>query len=172
MCSCLPCFVVLRKERRKSKKRKSISCREYYCYKLQIRPKIRTILLHAKRLLQQYSVDMYIKLETSRLDYFRNKHEEIRAHLYQGFVDSVVMGEIQARNIGKKIILPASFIGGPIDMRKRYVDAMALVQRFRKPDIFLTMTCNPNWPEIKKNYVLEKHLKIDRTLLHEFFMLN
>lgn len=48
------------------------------------------------------------------------------------------------------MILPASFIGGPRDMRKRYMDAMALVQRFGKPDLFLTMTCNPNWREIKE----------------------
>lgn len=27
---------------------------------------------------------------------------------------------------------------------------MALVQQFGKPHIFLTMTCNPNWPEIKE----------------------
>ena len=35
-------------------------------------------------------------------------------------------------------------------MRKRYMDAMALVQVFGKPDIFLTITCNPNWFEIKE----------------------
>ena len=29
------------------------------------------------------------------------------------------------------------------------MDAMAIVQRFEKPDIFLTITCNPNWQEIK-----------------------
>jgi hypothetical protein len=29
------------------------------------------------------------------------------------------------------------------------MDAMALVQKFGKPDIFLTMTYNPNWDEIK-----------------------
>nr|XP_043611927.1 uncharacterized protein LOC122583606 [Erigeron canadensis] len=34
-------------------------------------------------------------------------------------------------------------------MRQKYIDAMTLVQKFGKPDIFLTMTCNPNWPEIK-----------------------
>jgi hypothetical protein len=34
-------------------------------------------------------------------------------------------------------------------MRHRYMDAMALVRRFGKPDIFLTMTYNPNWDEIK-----------------------
>ncbi|GAA0158474.1 hypothetical protein LIER_38661 [Lithospermum erythrorhizon] len=27
---------------------------------------------------------------------------------------------------------------------------MALVQEFGHPDLFLTMTCNPNWPEIKE----------------------
>ena len=34
-------------------------------------------------------------------------------------------------------------------MRHQYMDAMALVQKFGKPDIFLTMTCNPNWDGIK-----------------------
>ena len=28
------------------------------------------------------------------------------------------------------------------------MDAMTLVQKYGKPDIFLTMTCNPNWSEI------------------------
>ena len=50
--------------------------------------------------------------------------------------------------MGKRWVLPASFIGGPRDMRRRYMDAMALVQKYGKPDIFLTMTCNPNWEEI------------------------
>lgn len=33
-------------------------------------------------------------------------------------------------------------------MQKRYMDAMALVQRFGKPGIFLTITCNPSWKGI------------------------
>ncbi len=28
---------------------------------------------------------------------------------------------------------------------------MALVKKFGKPDLFLTMTANPNWPEIADN---------------------
>ncbi|WVZ76660.1 hypothetical protein U9M48_024616 [Paspalum notatum var. saurae] len=35
-------------------------------------------------------------------------------------------------------------------MRRRYLDAMALVRKYGKSDIFLTMTCNPNWEEIKR----------------------
>ncbi|KAL2498900.1 ATP-dependent DNA helicase [Abeliophyllum distichum] len=82
------------------------------------------------RLLQQYVVDMYIKVETSRLDYFRNNQSEIRAELYQGIVDSLETGECSGARIGKIIVLPSSFTGGPRDMQKRFNDAMALVQRF------------------------------------------
>nr|XP_016470854.1 PREDICTED: uncharacterized protein LOC107793057 [Nicotiana tabacum] len=36
-------------------------------------------------------------------------------------------------------------------MRRPYMDAMALVQRFGKPDLFITMTCNADWAEIQEN---------------------
>ncbi|XP_020266488.1 uncharacterized protein LOC109841977 [Asparagus officinalis] len=91
---------------------------------------------------------MYIKLETTRLDYFRKKQAEIRAELFQGIVDSVAAGEVKAYQVGKRIVLPSLFIGGPRDMRRRYLDVMSLVQRFGKPDFFITMTCNPEWEEI------------------------
>ena len=45
-------------------------------------------------------MDMYIKLETSRLDFFFcNKQHEIRSGLYQGIVDSVHAGETQGNNL-------------------------------------------------------------------------
>ena len=53
--------------------------------------------------------------------------------------------------LGKRIVLPASFIGGPRDMWHRYADAMALVQHHGKPYLFLTMTCNLAWPETKEH---------------------
>lgn len=40
-------------------------------------------------------------------------------------------------------------------MHKRYLDAMTLVDKYGKPDIFLTMTCNPKWCEITNE--LKKH---------------
>jgi hypothetical protein len=33
-------------------------------------------------------------------------------------------------------------------MNQLYQDSMALVRKFRKPDLFITMTCNLNWLEI------------------------
>ncbi|KAL7085708.1 hypothetical protein ACP275_14G295400 [Erythranthe tilingii] len=135
-------------------KKHNVSCREYYCYKAQMREGHCSVILHSGRLGQQYIIDMYIKLETSRLDYYRSEQlqKEIRIESYQGVVDSLSIDRnIQSSDIGRRMVLPSSFIGEPRDMRRRYVNAMALVERFGKPDIFLTMTCNPTWKEITDN---------------------
>jgi hypothetical protein len=121
--------------------------REYYCYKFQIRPTENVILLGG-RLLQQFAVDIYNKIETSRLQFCEHNQTRIRADLYQGIVDCVSAGEVQLSRVGRRVVLPASFIGGPRDMRRRFLDAMALVQDDGKPDIFLMFTCNPSWDEI------------------------
>lgn len=34
-------------------------------------------------------------------------------------------------------------------MYQLYQDAMAIVRKFGKPDLFITFTCNPNWIEIQ-----------------------
>ena len=114
-------------------------------------PGIFNPVFFGKRLFQQFDVDTYMKIESSRLDYIRNNQQELRADLYQGLVDSLHAGEGRADAIGKRIVLSTSFIRGPRDMRRRYMDAMALVRKYGKLDIFLTMTCNPNWDEIKQH---------------------
>ena len=48
-------------------------------------------------------------------------------------------------------MLPRSFPGGDSDMMRRYLNAMAIVQHFGKPDYFITMTCNLQWQEITEN---------------------
>ncbi|XP_021764733.1 uncharacterized protein LOC110729312 [Chenopodium quinoa] len=137
----------LRAVRHRTRADKYVSPREYYAYKLQIRP--HNMLLRAGRCFQQFVVDMYVKIQNTRLDYLRNNQDTIRFDLYQGILDSVTNGETDASKIGHVVILPPSFIGCPRDLRRRYLNAMALVQRYGKPDLFITMTCNANWPEIK-----------------------
>ncbi|DBA01164.1 TPA: hypothetical protein N0F65_002299 [Lagenidium giganteum] len=46
-------------------------------------------------------------------------------------------------------MLPLSFTGGPRHLQKLYQNAMAIVRKLGKPALFITMTCNPNWPEIQ-----------------------
>ena len=36
-------------------------------------------------------------------------------------------------------------------MKQRYQDAMCIVEKYGKPDLFLTVTCNPKWPKIVNN---------------------
>ena len=56
--------------------------------------------------------------------------------------------------IGKIIILPSIFLGSPRYMMQNYQDAMAIVRSKGKSDLFITMTCNPNWREIRDNLYL------------------
>ncbi|KAJ8973888.1 hypothetical protein NQ317_019301 [Molorchus minor] len=53
--------------------------------------------------------------------------------------------------VGRAIVLPSGFQGGPCFMQRQYLDAMTVVARHGKPDLFVTFTCNPTWPEIAQN---------------------
>ncbi|ONM33732.1 hypothetical protein ZEAMMB73_Zm00001d041806 [Zea mays] len=128
--------------------------------KMWICPGVFNPILHGKRLFQQFAVDTYIKIESSRLDFICKNQDQLRADLYQGLVDIMLDGDVRAEKVGKRTVLSALFIGGPRDMRRRYMDDMALVQKFGKPDIFLTMTCNPNWDEIRRELLPDRHRKI------------
>ena len=55
------------------------------------------------------------------------------------------------RNPGKVVILPSSFQGSPRAMQQNYQDAMAIVAKYGKPDLFLTFTCNPKNSDILAN---------------------
>lgn len=134
-----------------SKVDRHISCREYYAYKIQSRHN--NMLLRAGRCFQQYIEDMYVKIENTRLNFFRKNQATIREDLYQGILDIVGSGENNAGNVGHRVVLPPSFLGGPRDMKRRYLNAMSLVQRYGKTDLFITMTFNVNWPEIKQDLV-------------------
>jgi hypothetical protein len=102
-----------------------------------------------KRLFHEYIVDQYAKIEIGRIKYVKFHQSEIRAELYSGLLDAINKNDkSDPKLIGKIIILPASFTGGPRQMMQLFQDAMAVVRCFGKPDLFITFTCNPNWIEI------------------------
>ncbi|UYV70161.1 hypothetical protein LAZ67_7002036 [Cordylochernes scorpioides] len=51
--------------------------------------------------------------------------------------------------IGRQVIIPSSFVGSPRHMHEYAQDCMAYVRKYGRPDLFITFTCNPEWPEIK-----------------------
>ena len=53
-------------------------------------------------------------------------------------------------NMGTRVILPSTVTQSPRYFNQLYQDSMAMVRRYGKPDLFITMTCNPKWDEITR----------------------
>ena len=97
-------------------------------------------------------VDAYTKIEGNELTYIRTHQAQLRVESYQGLVDHIHRrAEAEDANVGRIVILPSTFQGSPRNMHQNYQDAMTIVKKFGKPDIFLTMTANRNWPEVREN---------------------
>ena len=60
-------------------------------------------------------------------------------------------GDGGLKNVGKRVILSSSFIGGDRYMHQEYLDSIGLYQHYGHPHGFATMTYNPNWHEIQEN---------------------
>jgi hypothetical protein len=99
------------------------------------------IMFYGGWLFQQWLVDMYVKVESMRRDWYSlPKHQKIiQAELYRGIVDTLKASETCASEVGRLIVLPRNFNGGERDVQARFLDAMTLVQRFGKPDYFVTI---------------------------------
>ena len=95
---------------------------------------------------------MYVKIESQRLNYIRQNQQQLRVESYQGLIDQL---QIQTENLqlqpGRMVILPSSFQGSPRALLQNYQDAMAIISKYGKPDLFITFTCNPRWKEIIEN---------------------
>ncbi|KAH9076748.1 hypothetical protein Ae201684P_010682 [Aphanomyces euteiches] len=112
--------------------------------------------LHASGpLLQMFAVDNFAKVENQRLGFLRDQTNNLRSDTYRAVHDAV-SHDVDVNSIGKRIVLPSSYTGGPRYMRQRYLDAMAIVRKYGRPDLFITVTCNPKWVEIDRELELAK----------------
>lgn len=141
----------------------SITMADYGAFHLQIRTDGFVALQRSGRLLQEYMVDMYIQVESQRLDYIRRHQLALRAEQYARIGEALrppprpppaarapppARPQVGADVGRRRTVLPGSFVGGPRDMRSRYADALAIVRHTSKPTYFITMTCNAQWQEI------------------------
>jgi hypothetical protein len=121
-----------------------------------------------------------MQAENGKLTWVKCNQDVLRADVYKGVADAVYNGDSDAKAVGKRIVLPSSFNvrtkhgvyswqvcypvrqvchdlspvlmlqAGPRHMQQLYQDAMAMVRKTGKPDLFITMTCNPQWREIQE----------------------
>ena len=71
-----------------------------------------SVLLTAKRLLKQFFVDAYCKIETEWLKFLRLEQTTSRADCYQDLHDVILDSDGDPRNVGRRLILPSTFTGG------------------------------------------------------------
>ncbi|XP_053598610.1 uncharacterized protein LOC128668835 [Microplitis demolitor] len=139
-----------RDEKTKRPLNKTVSASEFYSYRIMERNGEENHLLLFRTLLNQFLVDMYAKIETERLNWIRNHQTNLRSEEYVHLKDALTKTDGQITEIGKMVVLPSSFTGGPRYMHEQTQDAMTYVRHFGRPDLFITFTCNPKWEEIEE----------------------
>ncbi|CAI9734333.1 Hypothetical predicted protein [Octopus vulgaris] len=73
----------------------------------------------------------------------------LKVEQYRGLAENLRNAANRAEaEVGRTVILSLSF---PWNMYERHQDTTSIVHIYRPPDIFLTVTCNPNWQEVREN---------------------
>ena len=134
-------------------------------YQLQIRIGSDNRFLCADKLTQQYQVDLQAGIESERIRWHVNNQQTVRRLRVNGLEDALSNEDlIQEHEPGTKTYLSASLTYSPRWYKGKCQDAIALVQAYSKPSLFITMTCNPNWPEIQ-NEIQRDNTELDKTFL-------
>ena len=111
-------------------------------------------ILQARGLFWRYLVDQYCEIDAGRLYYLRHNEQALHASDYTAlreFLHEFRRGEEEddAVRTGRFFILPSTHIGGDRYMSQQMHEVIPISNKIRHPDIFLTVTCNTNWFEIR-----------------------
>ncbi|QQP37176.1 ATP-dependent DNA helicase [Caligus rogercresseyi] len=131
---------------------KTVTASQYTRFRLQVRDPTRYFnqVLRLGKLTQQYMCDGFARQESGRMNYVRYHQKEIRAEKYSCAYDALHHEEGREA-VGKMIILPPTITGSPRWYKEAFHDSMAVVRQKGCPDLFITFTCNPEWPEVKES---------------------
>lgn len=125
------------------------------------------------RLFQEWVIWMWMTTEDQKLNYQSLNQKALRADTYRNVRDIINARQLEITSRGDALhaddhqmrigtkILSRSMVGSPRWYHKQFLDAMAICREYHKPDYFITMTCNPHWPEIK-DHLLPNQTAQDR----------
>ena len=99
------------------------------------------------RLSCEYLCDMYSRIEEERLKFIRRSKQT---------ADTNVLDE-ETVDDSDNLELPCSFMGSRKWASEQTADSLALARTYGPPSFFITMTCNPDWPEIKSQLRAGQH---------------
>ncbi len=127
-------------------------------------------LFRAGRLFQQYVATQAARCDVYRAAWIRSPagQKQIRAEEYGSLVDAAAQGDDLSR-VGKAVVCPSSEHGSRRAMAVLFLNCMAMVQRFGRPDLFITVTCNPNHPDILRSLLPGQHPTDRPDLIARYF---
>ncbi|XP_031127618.1 uncharacterized protein LOC116029715 [Ipomoea triloba] len=71
-----------------------VSQREFFAYRIHDRFNEVSTMLYARRLFQQFLIDAYTMVKSSKLLYIRNNQKALRCEAYKGLLDALTRGEV------------------------------------------------------------------------------
>ncbi|XP_074306350.1 uncharacterized protein LOC141641592 [Silene latifolia] len=107
-------------------------------------------LLQSGKAYHQFLVDGFASVESHRLNFIRYNQDLLRVDNYNNLRRAVERGDVEPSSADSRLIVPSSLVGGGAYMRVNYLDTMTICRWFGYPDLFITFTCNPKWPEITR----------------------
>ena len=150
----------------------SVTLTEWGRYHLMHRDSV-THLHKCERLTMEFLCDVWAQVESRSAHFHRSPAQQAK---YRGArvaaVEDQLTSGVPASDIGQPVIrLPSNFVGSARYYQQLYLDAMALPKKFGKPDLFITMTCNPHWTEIIGALPQNSHWKHHTDIVERVFML-
>jgi hypothetical protein len=119
--------------------RDSVTRADYFCYRIAIRECEYNPMLMLRKLTQQFFVDSAARNEAEKLGFIYRNQKKLKADSYKN-LNQALQTRAGANNatVGKVVILPSSFIGGPRNMQQDFQDAMAIVLNTGPSHLFIT----------------------------------
>ena len=112
------------------------------------------------RLWQEWLCIMWLITQNQRLFWQEQNQKALRADSYTNVRTLVDNRRLELATRGDQLfrddqslrtgvkILSRAFVGSPRWYHMHFLDAMAICREHGRPEFFVTMTCNPKWPEI------------------------
>ena len=104
--------------------------------------------MNSRKLLQQYAVMAWTRIESQKLRYFRQHQSTLRSEKYCTLQRNVTPQTESGKVHGKRVVLPHTHTASPRWFKRKNYEALAIARAKGKPHLFITMTCNPNHPHI------------------------
>ncbi|KDR69847.1 hypothetical protein GALMADRAFT_214918 [Galerina marginata CBS 339.88] len=131
-------------------KHNHVSMTEYFHYRIHKRLTQTLHIFRGGKLFQEFLVDCWALAEQLRLNWIFFNQKTLRTKSANGLTDAIAAdANATGENIGQRVILPSSFQGSTRNMIQNCQDALAINHYFQGADLFITVTADPNWPEIK-----------------------